>query len=353
MRNLEPSTVKAAPALRRAPANRSRRRIRPLNIVRSAFTVQVLCFLPVVGHSGDPALPVARGSAGRSPGVREYSPGIRIDWPRRTVELDATVVLREGALELLACSPHTREHESILTVRGRPRDIHHALGLVGLRPGSPARYDRVVKAVRAPRGDSMRIDIHYRVDGVERFVPAERWLRDSKRQRALERANWVFAGSTTIHDGRFGADVDGTVVCVVDFDTALVAVGESHSADNQLLWLEANTPEIPALGTACVLVLQGAEPVNIELEVAAGGSLRYEGRSITVGDVARLAARQGKDSVDTRIVLLRPASKEAEKALAVAVEALVRAGVHRGLIRTVGVASGRPGALSPNQPANR
>jgi hypothetical protein len=132
-----------------------------------------------------------------------------------------------------------------------------------------------------------------------------------------------------------------------------MAVGESHSADNQLLWLEANTPEIPPLGTACVLVVRGAGPATIELEVAADGTLRYEGRSITVGEVARMIGRQGKDSVNRRIVLLRPASREAEEALATVVEALDRAGVDRGLIRTMKMSSERSGAQLPNRPASR
>src|ERR1043166_8218583 len=45
---------------------------------------------------------------------RPFQPGVRIDWEQKAVEIDARVVLREGPLELFACSPQTKEHESIL-----------------------------------------------------------------------------------------------------------------------------------------------------------------------------------------------------------------------------------------------
>ncbi len=47
---------------------------------------------------------------------------------------------------------------------------------------------------------------------------------DSKERRPLESLDWVFAGSSTLSDGRFGADSDGTVVCVVDFENALITL---------------------------------------------------------------------------------------------------------------------------------
>lgn len=101
----------------------------------------------------------------------------------------------------------------------------------------------------------MAIHVRYRSGEKDRTVPIEQWLRDNKNQRPLESIDWVFAGSKTWDDGRFGADVDGTVICVVDFETALIAVGALHSADNELLWLEANTERIPKVGTPCTLMI--------------------------------------------------------------------------------------------------
>lgn len=62
-----------------------------------------------------------------------------------------------------------------------------------------------------------------------------------------------------MEEGRFGADVEGTVVCVVDFDTALIGVGGLHSADDEQLWLRANPKTIPPRGTKCRLIIAAAE----------------------------------------------------------------------------------------------
>jgi len=74
--------------------------------------------------------------------VRPFADGIQINWTRKQVEVEATVVLREGPLELLACSPNTREHESILVIEARPLHIFKAMGLIGLQPGKPVRSSR-------------------------------------------------------------------------------------------------------------------------------------------------------------------------------------------------------------------
>ena len=138
-------------------------------------------------------------------------------------------MLRSGPLELLACSPKTREHESILVVDARPLHVYQALGLIGLAPGSPSRFDEASRKSIPPSGEPTVVEVRFRLAGGEQTVPAEKWLLDVKTKQSPESLNWVFAGSKTLEDGRFLADLDGTVVCVVDFDSALVAVGETHS----------------------------------------------------------------------------------------------------------------------------
>lgn len=192
-------------------------------------------------------------------GVRDFRPGVRIDWGKRAVEVEATVVLREGLLELLACSPNTREHESILTIKARPRDIYQAMGLIGLEPGKPVRFDEADKKPLPPTGEKLHLSVRYRKNDNDVVVAVEDWLLDTGTGKRPDSLKWVFAGARTLEDGRFAADDEGTIVCVVDFDTALIAVGSVHSADNDQLWLGANTAEIPPIGTRCTLLIKKAE----------------------------------------------------------------------------------------------
>jgi hypothetical protein len=218
-----------------------------------------VCALAALGVGNGPAPPVPERPTRVTDSPQKFAPGVRIDWRRRVVEVDAVVVLRKGPLELLACSPKTREYESILAVSARPMHIFQAMGLIGLEPGSPVRYDDKRDRWPAPKGEALQLRVRYRQDDAERTVPVERWLLDVKHGRPPESLKWVFAGSRTLKSGRFGADVDGTVVCVVDFETALIAPGARHSADNEALWLAANTRAIPPTGTTCTLLIRSAK----------------------------------------------------------------------------------------------
>lgn len=196
--------------------------------------------------------------AGTAAGIKNFAPGVRIDWERKAVEVDAKVVLTEGPLELVLCTVGSKEHESILATSARPRDIFQAMGLVGLEPGKPVRWDESGKNMVPAEGQKLGITVHYQAEGRDESVAVEKWLMTAEEKPIETRLSWVFSGSRVMEEGRFGADVEGTVVCVVDFDTALISVGGLHSADDEQLWLRANPRTIPARGTKCKLVITAA-----------------------------------------------------------------------------------------------
>ncbi len=233
----------------------------------------------------------------------QFGPGVRIDWQKRLVELDAEVVLRQGPLELLACSPQTREHESILRVHAKPLHVYQAMGLIGLTPGSPMKFDKRSKRWRRPMGDSLMLSVRCSAKGATSVVPLERWLRDVERKQSPKPIEWVFAGSRTLENGKFGADLDGTVVCVVDFDTALITVSDLHTADNEALWLEANTEAIPPVGTRCTLLIRGVPGAVPVIRLSIDGSLRHGGKPLAIADAAKLAAARRTQRDGLAIVL--------------------------------------------------
>ena len=56
--------------------------------------------------------------------------------------------------------------------------------------------------------------IKWKQGGAERESPAHGWLLDVKKNKPVGSVHWVFAGSLE-SGGRFGADIDGTVVSVL------------------------------------------------------------------------------------------------------------------------------------------
>ena len=216
----------------------------------------------------------------------DYQPGVRIDWTRRQIEVAGTVILRQGLLELFACSPRTREHESIVRLEARPLHVYQALGLIGLVPGHPTGFDPRTGLLEPASGDPVELEVRYSSGGAARSEPIENWLRltgpEGSRQR-LGRLGWIFAGSLPAENGGIAADAEGTVVALVDFDSALIALPEYHTDSNAALWLEPNTQAIPPLRTPCTLIIRPG-PVRVSLDAA--GRLRLNGHASTLAGVA-------------------------------------------------------------------
>ncbi len=240
-------------------------------------------------------VPSPQASKREQTGVREFAPGVRIHWRTVSVELESRVVLREGSLELLACSPQTREHESILAVSARPLHIFQAMGLIGLEAGSPARYDEKLERWFPASGEPLDLRIAWREDGNDRAVAAAEWMVERKTGKPPEPLRWVLAGSVAREEGGFGADADGTVACVVDFDSALIALSTRHSADDAELWLAANTKEVPPIGTRCTMTVRSAYNPKVEVEIATGGAPRTAEGPLSVRQIGELLSKDRDD----------------------------------------------------------
>ncbi len=242
----------------------------------------------------------ATATASAPAGLATYRPGIRIDWRARQVEADATVVLREGAIEVFACSPGNREYESIVRMDARPLHLFQAMGLIGLTPGHPIRFNPENQSVEPAVGDPVEIEIRYTAEGRIRQEPIENWMRLQNGKRKLEPVPWVFAGSVPDEAGGVAADTEGTVIALVDFSTALIAPPERHTDRNEDLWLEPATAQIPPVGTRCVLVLR-AGPLTISLDGA--GRPQMSGKSVLLADVARAVNVYRRERPGGRVVL--------------------------------------------------
>jgi hypothetical protein len=257
----------------------------------TAVCVALVLCAPAAGGFEDPTTRPAE-----HPRIVLYAPGVRIDWERLLVEVDAHVVLRRGPLELFACAPNTREHESIVAVAARPQRIYEALGLIGLEPGSPVRYDAATERFLPATGPRLRIDVSVRGMAGTRTCGIHEWMRRIGDRDALKPCDWVYAGGRRLPDGRLASDFEGTVICVVDFSSALIALPELHSSANVALWLEANTERIPAMRTPCVLRISAARRGRAVLRVDAEGRLRMDGDPVTPEQmVQRLRQAIGQD----------------------------------------------------------
>jgi hypothetical protein len=178
----------------------------------------------------------------------------------RRVLISAEVCLREGSLELLLTRKRTKDHEAILMADIDARKVHEALLLAGAVNGSPVRFD---PKYRPASGTPIVINLIYQKNGQRVVVPARSWVRKGHSNQELE-SDWVFAGSELLENpDSLDSQVSknylanaGDVVCIANFETALLDVPIVSSKAYTDLGYEAWTERIPEVGTKVVVALE-------------------------------------------------------------------------------------------------
>lgn len=194
--------------------------------------------------------------------------GIIIDRNNQLIQLDAKVVLREGWLELLVCTPGTKEHESILSVETPPSVIHFGLLTLGAEPGSPIRIESRGEELIPipPTGDVIAIDLTYTDEaGQSITVPANQWVYNEATKAVMADNRWVFAGSKLreFEEGPvYLADLEGSAVSLVNFGSELLAKPNRLTDSNAVHGenFVVNTDVIPPLNTPVTVTLRLVKP---------------------------------------------------------------------------------------------
>ena len=267
------------------------------------------CHIPAlpVGHSADLQFPTSLSPTsaphGKPPAppapAKIFQPGVAIDWENRIVYVDARVVLREGPIEFLACGPG-KEHESVLLSQASATSIYMALGLIGLEPGRPPRWNDEEQHYAPATGDLVDVSIHWEQNGKRQQVPGFAWMRDIEYARTPFNRPWMFMGSHRRDDHTLVADHTGELLSVVDMPGALLGLSRRHASRDADLWAEANTGPIPPLDSLVRLVLSPAAPLAFTMLVDQRGDLLVDGRYARIADAAdliKIARQQDRDYV--------------------------------------------------------
>ncbi len=201
---------------------------------------------------------------------------ISADDPR--VEVRCKACLDEGFLEQIACSPGTREHESLVVVAAKPSQIHAALLMAGFTPGSPGRwtYENNKLGTVEPTGDKIDVRARY-TDRTGAIVeqPIRKWIRkaagpgddEAKGSQGFPDLPWVFGGSgfapnrPTMNPPageHYVADMTGSIIGLVTFGDEVISFSRvlSDQEDVQPQEWEVNTDAVPAMGADVTLVLR-------------------------------------------------------------------------------------------------
>jgi len=248
-----------------------------------------------------PAEPAAKGKPGGAPAAKTPRIGdIEVDLIERQVRLDAEVCLREGVLEFLLVAWQTKTHESILHTKAKPSHLHAALLMLGLAAGKPARWSGQDESARflPPAGAKLAVDLLWKDgNGRSRRSAAGAWLRGAEGKKIIYPDKWIFVGSQILPDGKYWAELDGEVISVTNFASAVIDVPFKSSNANDSREFFAKTGAIPPKGTkvrVVITALPGSEKApdaRVLLEVDRFGRMRVDGKTMTGEKLQEWAAK--------------------------------------------------------------
>lgn len=204
-------------------------------------------------------------------------PGLVINTKEHSVDVDAVVCLVEGALELVACTKGTKEHESIIFVEALPIHIHAALLLLGAKNGNPAMRHAINEEQTRwvdvpPRGDPVGVSLVWKDD---KGVVVERPISDFIVRRDEEDGNvaagkkgekekfpstFLFAGSllgdASEKPRKYLAQDSGNVISIATFGDEVLCLPEVYSHENGALNWQIDSTHLPKLQSKVILRLR-------------------------------------------------------------------------------------------------
>ena len=201
----------------------------------------ILCFVLCI---------VAAMCAETNPGMRPLGGGlfqaglVRLDSNARTVTFPAMVNLRSETVEYAVVHRLGKTHESILSTEARPRDVHVAMLLLGVKPMMTNIFGADGKAT--PVGEKVFTQVSWTNNGARVECAIEDLVLNRETKKALSRGEWIYNGSN-FSEGSFTAERDGSIVSIHIDPDALIN-NPRPGRENDDLYVP-NAEKLPPLGS--------------------------------------------------------------------------------------------------------
>jgi hypothetical protein len=192
---------------------------------------------------------------GADPMTLEFR-GIQINKEKRTVTFPAEINMRDGMLEYLIVAETGKTHESLLSTKIAPYDIQVAMLLLGVAPAGKADAEppgqlnkEYLRSAPELKGEKVSLFLAW----AGHRVRAEDLIWNLEANAPMSEGPWTYNGSE-LYDGRFLAQVDGSITALVRDSAALMNNPRPGNDDDQI-W-EAYSKETPPVGTAVDVIVE-------------------------------------------------------------------------------------------------
>jgi hypothetical protein len=187
--------------------------------------------------------------------------GIRLFSAERALEVDGWINMQRGLIEVFACAPEGKTHESVLVLDCVPSGLHAGLLALGLEPGTPAEAGTQSEYMK-PEGPGVRVDVRWSDEAGEHVARAEDWIWSEKDGAPMVPCAWVFAGSFLqpvpgADEAAYAADSVKSLITTYHDATSILENPYLDGIDDTVYF--ANERAVPAVGTPVTVVLSPAQ----------------------------------------------------------------------------------------------
>lgn len=125
-----------------------------------------------------------------------------IDTDLKEISIPGKINMQKGLIEVFACSPGGKLHESLIVLDVRPYYLQVALLLLGL---NPVEAEHLTNDEDLQAYANLEIWVRWDVDTVINKYRAEALIWDSTKKEIMQEMKWIFRGSMVVN-GIFAAD---------------------------------------------------------------------------------------------------------------------------------------------------
>ena len=255
-------------------------------ICLSTLLMSIFCLFPSIGYPASqitknqiPASQITENRTEKKSSIQQIGPdeyrvgGLTLNKSRKEIYIPGSVNMRSGLVEYLACQAVIGKlHESVLQLEAKPSDVQIALLLLGFKSKNNLGFqgDSTI-----PEGDHLEIWVEWESQGnresqgkgelqqkgesqkkVKEKVRAEELIFDKTKGKAMDRTLWAYTGSQVI-DGKFMADVDGSIIATFRDPLAIINNPLPNGADDTISI--CNEKLLPPQGTKVLLTIKGTD----------------------------------------------------------------------------------------------
>lgn len=166
-----------------------------------------------------------------------------VDQSTKTVTVPGHINMEKGVIELLACGPRGKTHESVLVLDVEPIHLQTALLLLGLDTGAGVRYQG---DPALPKGDPVEVWVEWEIKGEKNRHRGEDLVLNLEKNQPMKRTHWVFVGSAII-DGVFAAEIDQSYITTYHDPFTILDNPLSTGGDDTIY--AVNSALVPSRGT--------------------------------------------------------------------------------------------------------